>query len=247
MYSSSLHGITTVLERFYDCCYLVINYCKDESKKIFIVLKCLQLLKLILSSSLLQTGLYTVRHVDTKTGRVSLTSDNLPEQWTVITCRCFNHCKRHLCYVGFSNKTERGTVIFSTAFASSWCFGKALFGFLMDSVQSLLQKPQIRQINFWAKNSRKLVKIVNIFNLAVFSSHEQIKVFAPSVLCKSFLVQRTFVILPEQLNHSVAIPGCQNAPFRERVPIVLFKGDFHRFVYPILLYHCMERNVQCII
>ena len=213
MYSSSLHGITTVLERFYDCCYLVINYCKDESKKIFIVLKCLQLLKLILSSSLLQTGLYTVRHVDTKTGRVSLTSDNLPEQWTVITCRCFNHGKRHLCYVGFSNKTERGTVIFSTAFASSsWCFGKALFGFLMDSVQSLLQKPQIRQINFWAKNSRKLVKIVNIFNLAVFSSHEQIKVFAPSVLCKSFFSSsedvRYFTRTVESLSRDTRLSKC---------------------------------------
>lgn len=180
-----------------------------------------------------------MRHVDTKTSRVSLTSDNLPEQWPVITCSCFNFSKRHLCYVGFSSKTEEGIAIFSTAFVSySWYFGKALFGFSMDSVRSLHQKPQIGR-NFRAKNSRELVKIVNIFNLAVHSSHEQIKVFVPSVLFRSFTVfQRTFVILPEQLNHSVMIPGCQNASFRKRVPFVLFKGKFSSFwlSYPLSLH-----------
>lgn len=48
----------------------------------------------------------------------------------------------------FQNETDGDIAIFSTSFARYyWYFGKALFGLLIVSVQSLHQKPQInRQI-----------------------------------------------------------------------------------------------------
>ena len=67
VYSSSLYG-STVSERFDDCCcYLVINWCKDESRKIVFVLNMSAAFGSIFEVLSLSCKLGCMRHVDTKT------------------------------------------------------------------------------------------------------------------------------------------------------------------------------------